>query len=316
MTPERPSQHDVLEWTTKFSNWGRWGDDDVLGTLNFVTPDVRRQAVEGVRSGRVVSCAQMIDPARPGMEGVARRYVHKSGEGLADPDRVAARARWSSAADEMHLRAHGLSLTHLDAPAHYHWDGKMYNGRPAERMTTAFGATELGIEIVSDGIVTRGVLLDIPAVLGVPFLEPGDHVHPELLDAAEARQGVRVRSGDAVLLRVGFSEYHALHPDWSFTSDGQAGWQASCLPWLYEREVALIGHDGGNDCFPSGYAETPLPVHVVGIPNMGLWILDSCDLSALARACAEEERWEFLFTVAPLPFKGATGCAVNPLALL
>jgi kynurenine formamidase len=166
---------------------------------------------------------------------------------------------------------------------------------------------------MSEGIVSRGILVDVPAARGVDWLEPGDGVGPDDLDAAEAHHGVRVESGDVVLLRTGYGRRKRevgpipMH-------EGQAGWHAAALPWLHERGVAAIGCDTAQDVVPSGYAQMPLPVHIVGMVAMGLCLIDNCDLEELAATCARLSRYEFLFTLAPLRLTGGTGSPANPLA--
>lgn len=251
-----PTQDEVLGWFDTLSNWGRWGDDDQRGTLNHVTDDVRLAAARAVRHGRSVSCAREM-AAPEDMERSTTAFPCAAempgAEGM--PERFHRDRRWGFASERLGLSFHGNTVTHLDAPCHLFWDGATYNGRPASAVDAEDGSSWAAVTVAADGIVTRGVLLDVGP------LEPGDGVHPEDLERAEHRQGVRVRSGDAVLLRTG-----------SPPGDGaQAGWHASCLPWLHEREVALIGADTPQDVQPSGYDDVLMPVHAVGLVAMGLW---------------------------------------------
>jgi kynurenine formamidase len=208
---------------------------------------------------------------------------------------------------------HGTNVTHVDALSHVFWDRKSYNGRPAELVNAMFGATNLAVTGVRNGILTRGVLIDVAALRGVDWLQPGDGVFPEDLEAAEKRSGVRVSEGDAVLLRTGYGRRKraagALAPH-----EGQAGWHAACLPWLHERGVALIGCDTAQDAVPAGYSQVALPIHMVGIVAMGLWLVDACDLEDLAATCARLGRSEFCLSIAPLRIEGGTGSPVNPIA--
>src|SRR6266545_4736007 len=240
-----PTQDDVLGYFNTLSNWGRWGDDDELGTLNHITDDVRLAAARAVRHGRSVSCA------------------------------------WEVAVPEDMERSTTTCPWAADMPA-------------------------------ANGIITRGVLLDIARVRDVPWLEPGQSVFPDDLEEAERRQGVRVRSGDAVLLRTGYGRVrHEAGAAGGFT---QAGWHASCLPWLHEREVALIGADTPQDVQPSGYQDVLMPVHAVSLVAMGLWLLDNCDLEVCATTAAELGQWDFHLAVAPVRFAGTSGSPVNPIA--
>jgi kynurenine formamidase len=310
-----PSEAEVLAWFDSLSNWSRWGADDQLGTLNLVTPERRRRAAELVRAGIPVSCAWEIDPrpARDQAFGPPQRFMLATGQGL---DEREAAARWAGASEFIGLVFHGYSVTHLDALSHYFWDRTMYNGRPAAKVTSAQGATVHAMSALPDGVTTRGVLLDVARVREVRWLEPGEGVFPDDLEAAEQLAGVRVEAGDAVLLRTGYgARKHERGPD-DVRAVGRAGWHAACLPWLHERDVALIGCDTAQDVHPSGYPSMRSPVHAIGIVAMGLWLLDNCDLEELAATCERLGRHEFQLQLAPLRIAGATGSPVNPIALL
>lgn len=317
---EAPTEADVLAYFEELSNWGRWGEDDALGTVNLVTPAKRVEAAGLVTEGITVSCAWDIDTA-PRVDqsfGPPHRFMIATGQGLADPHRVARRPegdeRSAGAAEYLGLVYHGYSVTHVDALSHIFWDGRMYNDRPAELVTSPFGATEHAVTALRDGVLTRGVLLDVAALRDVPWLEPGDAVTPEELEGAEERQGVRVAEGDALVLRTGYGrKVRERGPD-DVGRVGRAGWHASCLPWLHERGVALIGCDTAQDAIPSGYEAVRNPIHAVGITAMGLWLLDNCDLEALATTCERLGRWAFHFTLAPLRWTGTTGSPTNPIA--
>ena len=312
MSDEHPSEDEVLRWTESLSNWGRWGADDRLGTLNFVTTDVRLRAASSVHVGVQVSCAHEIT-ATPRQDGNPSRLMIATGESLSvpHPDRHA-----GAATDLIQMQIHGYQVTHLDALSHWFWDASMYNNVPATKVTADHGATQLGVETVRRGIVTRGVLLDIAAARGIAWLEPGDAVTPADLEAAQQRQQVEVQSGDAVLLYTGFARFRrAEAPD--AAPKAWPGWSAACLPWLHEREVALIGSETSNEVMPNDYpALGRHPIHSVGIAAMGLWLIDNCNLVELAEACTEHGASAFLLTVAPLGIRGATGSPVNPVALL
>jgi kynurenine formamidase len=188
----------------------------------------------------------------------------------------------------------------------------MYNGRSHSLVDAATGSAWAAVTAAANGIVTRGVLLDVARVRGVPWLEPGEGVFPGDLEEAERRQGVRVRPGDAVLLRTGRGRVR--HEGGAAGGIAQAGWHASCLPWLHERGVAMIGADTPQDVQPSGYADVLMPVHAVSLVAMGLWMVDNCDLEACATTAAELGQWDFHLTVAPIRFTGTSGSPVNPIA--
>jgi kynurenine formamidase len=312
MSEERPlpTQDDVLGYFDTLSNWGRWGDDDELGTLNHITDDVRLAAARAVRHGRSVSCAWEVAvpdemersttscPCAADMPGAEHmpEHFHK--------DR-----NWGFSNERLGIMFHGNTITHVDSPCHLFWDGRMYNGRSHSLVDATTGSAWGAVTAAANGIVTRGVLLDVTQVRDVPWLEPGDGVYPDDLEAAERRQGVRVRPGDAVLLRTGRGRVR--HEGGGIT---QAGWHASCLPWLHERGVALIGADTPQDVQPSGYDAVLMPVHAVGLVAMGLWLLDNCDLEACATTAAELDQWDFQLAVAPVRFAGTSGSPVNPIA--
>jgi kynurenine formamidase len=322
-----PTSTEVLLWFESLSNWGRWGDDDELGTLNLVTPEVRQRAARLVDEGVRVSCCWELEAAVQGGSNVTggptvRRFMIMTGEGLADQHRVhlehpgipGPAGHFHSAAEYVLMFVH--SGTHVDALAHAFWDGRMYNGKPAALVNSWSGATSHAVTRAQDGIFTRGVLVDVPALRGVDWLEPGEGVYPDDLEAAEKRLGSRVRPGDALLVRTGHDRMIRERSP-GVSEDGgltQAGLHAACLPWLRERDVAVVACDSALDVVPSGYGELILPLHSIGIVAMGLWTIDLCDLERLAKTCRELERWEFLFTCDPLPISGATGSPVNPIA--
>ncbi len=295
------SAPDVLALHETLSNWGRWGDDDQLGTLNLITREVTAAAAATVCVGRTVSCARPLDTAAAAdnPSPVAHHMLGTATEGYG--------------ADYLALAPHGYATSHIDALCHIFHEGRVYNGYPTE-VVTAHGATRLGIHHLRAGVVTRGVLLDIPALRGVDALEPGEPVFPEDLEAAEAQAGLRVRSGDALLVRTGRWRWRAAHGAWDLGTLA-AGLDASCLPWLRARDVATLGSDGVSDVLPSRVGGVGMPIHTVAIVALGIHLMDNLDLDAVAEACAEERRWEFLLTVAPLVLRRGTASPVNPIAV-
>ncbi|MDO8751314.1 MAG: cyclase family protein, partial [Dehalococcoidia bacterium] len=216
--------------------------------------------------------------------------------------------------DFIGMAFHGATITHVDSLAHQFWDGKMYNGKPASLVNARQRATAGGIEAIEDGVVTRGVLLDIAALKGKPWLEAGEGVFTEDLEAAEKAQGVRVEEGDALLVRMGWYKRRqqlgpiplpAVHP----------GVHAAALPWLHSRGVSILAADAPEDVVPNTYPRLGLPLHKVGIIGMGLWLIDAGNFEELAQVCNRLHRWEFMFVMAPLRFPHATGSPVNPLAI-
>lgn len=308
-----PTADEVLGYFRTLSNWGRWGDDDELGTLNHVTDDARRTAARAVRHGRSVSCAwEIAVPAEMERSTTACPYAVEMPGAESMPAPFHADRRWGFSSERLGLTFHGNTVTHLDSPCHVFWDGRMYNGRSHSLVDPSTGSAWGAVTAAAHGIVTRGVLLDVAQARGVPWLEPGQGVFPEDLDRAERRQGVRVGSGDAVLLRTGRGRVR--HEVGATRDIAQAGWHASCLPWLREREVALIGADTPQEVQPSGYEDVLMPIHTVGLVAMGLWLIDNCDLEACATTAAELGQWEFQLAVAPVRYAGTSGSPVNPIA--
>jgi kynurenine formamidase len=315
MTAERamPTQEDVLEYFDTLSNWGRWGDDDERGTLNHVTDEVRVAAARAVRHGRSVSCAwEVAVPADMERATTTCPCAAEMPGAEHMPARFHGDRRWGYSSERLGLTFHGNTVTHIDSPCHIFWDGATYNGRPHSMVDAATGSAWAAVTAAADGIITRGVLLDIAGAKDVPWLEPGHGVFPEDLEEAERRQGVQVRPGDAVLLRTGNGR--ARHEASAAGGFEQTGWHASCLPWLHERQVALIGSDTPQDVQPSGYDNILMPIHAVGLVAMGLWLVDNCDLEACAATAAELGQWDFQLAVAPVRFAGTSGSPVNPIA--
>src|SRR4051794_25371533 len=315
--PTTPSEEEVLTWFDQLSNWGRWGEDDRLGTLNHVTPQRRVAAAQLVREGISVSCSWDIRTgAQPGATVENQRYMLATGLGLGDEGRrnLMGTARAGGAQEFIGIVFHGLDVTHLDSLAHIFWDRKLYGGKPASLVSDRDGALVHDVVAVSQGVVTRGVLLDLARLRGVDVLDADDHVYPEDLEAAEAAAGIRVGPGDVLIMRTGEGgarrrekrNYTAYKP--------RSGFQAACLPWLHERQVAVLASDVAQDPTPTGYPSVTMPIHMVGIVAMGLWLIDNCQLEDLADTCNRLGRWEFQLALAPIRFQGVTGSPVNPIA--
>jgi kynurenine formamidase len=290
------------------SNWGRWGADDERGALNLITAEKTRQAAALVQDGTTVSCAWPLNtqPA-PDNAMPATHLMLRAGDVV---DSVPTR----STADYLALAPHGQAHSHLDALCHVTYQGEIYNGRPAS-VVTSTGALYNAITIGQSGIVSRGVLLDIPPLKGVEWLEPGTPIMPEDLEAAERAADLRVEEGDILLVRTGRHRYRAVHGPWD-ASLRLAGLHYSCGPWLRERGVAVLGCDGVSDYRPHDVEGVPLPIHTLTLVAMGIQLLDNQNLEELAVACAERRRWAFLLTIAPLRLERGTGCAVNPIAVI
>ncbi len=314
MAGEIPSETQVLEWMTSLSNWGRWGGDDQLGCLNLIEPNKRRQAAALVRDGISVSCSRpIVAGSAPGVTHPVQRFMVDSGEGR-DTDPPERQAVRRGAAEYVGMVFHGQTITHVDALSHYSWEGLMYNGKPASLVTSREGAQVNSIEPAGDGVVTRGVLLDIPRARGVSWLDLNDYVMPTDLEEAERLQGVKVEEGDILLVRTGNYRMR-LETGSAPNSEPSTACQVACAPWFKERGVAMLGTDTSNDVRPSQYPSIGSSLHTMCLVTLGLWLIDNANLEQLAEACRQRDRYQFLLTLAPLRLQNVTGSPVNPIAL-
>ncbi|MDT9687320.1 cyclase family protein [Streptomyces sp. P9(2023)] len=279
------------------------------GALSQLTPERVLAAVADVRLGRTVSLAAPIETV-PGPDD-PEPAVHRM-TGPAPGDLRADGLHFAT--DRFAMNVHGDADSHLDALCHVVFDGELYGGVPASSVT-AEGARALSVGLAADGIVGRGVLLDIPRLRGVPWLEPGDHVTPDDLTAAEAAQGVRVGPGDLLFVRVGHRLRRTELGPWN-AATARAGLHPTAVEFLAARKVAVLGGDGNNDTAPSAVEGVAFPVHVLAIHALGIQLMDYLRFEDLAPVCARTERWSFLCVVAPLRLPGATGSPVNPIAVL
>ncbi len=291
------------QWLQTISNWGRWGDDDQLGTLNLITPDVRRAAAKLVRTGESVSLALELNKVEDPLN--ANPFRHQVERGEFGGHQVAG--------DDYGVNYHGFAHSHIDGLPHFAHAGKMYNGVPFDSVAET-GARRLGIENAYQGVVTRGVLVDMPAFKGVPYLEPGYAITVADLEAWEKVSGVKVASGDVLLVRTGRWARVRDKGQWNFV-ERAAGMHASVALWLAERDVAVIGCDGVSDVMPSGVEGLANPLHELVLVGLGMPILDNLDLDPVAETAERLGRVTFMFVAAPLRVPGGTGSPVNPLAL-
>ncbi|MFI8262664.1 MULTISPECIES: cyclase family protein [unclassified Streptomyces] len=306
-SPERRvSRREFDAIFTAVRTWGRWTPAD-RGACNRVTPDHVRRAAALVRSGTAVPLGLPWN-TRPGPDNPKPALHHMTDLGDVEAPEPA------TYKDFLAVDYHGKAVSHLDALSHVAYEGRLYEGRPAREAIDAGGA-RFGSVAALGPLVTKGVLLDLPAVLGVDWLEPGQAVHAQDVLAAERALGVTVDEGCAVLLRSGrFRRSRELGP-WDSGAAG-AGFHVDAVPLLAERAVALLGGDGDSDLRPSPVEGVHSPVHALAVAAMGVPLLDNLDLEALSAACAEAGRHEFMLVVAPLDVPGGTGSPVNPVAIL
>jgi kynurenine formamidase len=285
------------------SNWGRWGEADELGTLNFIGAEQRVVAAGLVKEGLSVSMALELNKQADDLN--TNPFEHEL--------EVSTFGGHEVAGDRYGVQYHGFAHSHMDGLPHFARDGKMYNGFPVAGLK-ADGAEKLGIENAHAGVFSRGVLVDMAWFKGVDSLEPGTAITIEDLEAWEKKTGVTVGRGDVLLVRTGRWQRVRQKGQWNFL-EAAAGMHASVAGWLHDREVAVIGCDGISDVMPSGVEGLVNPLHELLIVRMGMPILDNLDLGAVAAAAQARDRWTFLFVGAPLRVPGGTGSPLNPLAV-
>jgi len=288
----------------ELSNWGRWGKDDQLGTIHLITPAKRKEAAALVRDGISVSLARDVETEKaPDNDSP---FVHVMTATGANP------AGGSFCIDSYSVSYHGWAHTHMDSLCHMFYQGKMFNGYSQQEVSTK-GAGKLAVTNFKNGIFSRGILMDIPRLKGVPWLEPAQAIYPEDLDAWAKKAGLKIEPGDIVFVRTGRWARRAAKGPWS-ASQGSAGLYASCVRWLRQHDIAMVGSDGGSDVMPSGIAGVTQPIHQLVLIALGMPIFDNCDLEVLSETANREHRWEFLITAAPLAVGGGTGSPLNPIA--
>jgi kynurenine formamidase len=293
-------------------NWGRWGPDDELGTLNLITPEARRRAAACVRTGKAFSLALPLSEA----EGIQTGAI----PGRINPLRtmVAINAQYTGSpsgfctSDDVVVM--GLqAATHWDALAHVSYDGYLYNGHPADSVTAA-GAARCGIGNVRT-LLSRGVLLDVARTRGVERLEPGYAISGDDFDAAAEQARVEVRPGDVVLVRTGHMGLLRTKGPAAY-GGATPGLGMQAVPWLHRHDVAAVATDTlALEVFPGERDDLLLPVHLLHLVDMGLTQGQNWDLEALAADCAQDGIHEFLLDASPLPFTGGCGSPVNPVAV-
>jgi kynurenine formamidase len=288
-------------------NAGRWGDADERGTLNLITPEVRRSAASEVKAGVTVSLErEMVDGEPKGTpRPVSVRILVVSDSVLGPSD---GSVTW--AVEMTSEMSHTEGLTHIDGLTHLAYRGRGYNNVPAAHAPPV-GQLRNAVGTMRDGIVTRGVLIDLPRLKGVPYVAPGGAITADDFEAWERRSGMRVRAGDVLLVRSGRWSQPAIEAKVA----GSAGIHPSAAAWLHARGVAAIGDEGGTDTRPTAVAGINAPLHVLALVGMGMPIMEGLDLERLASEAADRKRWTFLLVVAPLDVRGATGSAINPVAI-
>lgn len=300
------------------SNWGRWGKDDRVGTLNHVTPEMIVQAAGLVRKGRVFGMGIPLNGHGPqtGLFGGRWNPIHTmlatgTDAAAGNQDEVN-HIRYADDAIHMPVQA----ATHWDSLGHIFFKDKMYNGHDA-RNVDCTGVGELGIEHTRDKMVGRGVLLDVARHRGVNWLSDGEGISNDELDAVAAAQGVEIRPGDFVILRTGQMERCLSEGAWGGYAGGDApGVKFENCYWCQEKQIAAIASDTwGVEVRPNETDEANQPWHWVVIPAMGLTMGEMFFVKELAEDCAQDGVYEFMFSGPPLVITGGTGSMINPLAI-
>lgn len=317
-----PSEEEWLSYFDSLSNWGRWGENDVLGTLNHISPQSVLAACQSVSEGRTVSCGRLIEFAdKPPVLEAPTAPLHF----MARTGQDAPADSGGGASDWIGMPIHGLYITHLDAHSHMFWKQHMYNGRPA-RSVAASGARRGSVHDIQHGVVGRGVLMDVAALHDADYVGDGYGITGDDLDEAASRQGLSIETGDVVMVRTGYGR-RRLEPagamqqgdrgrgdSYDNTLPNLPGLGVASLPWMFGHNVSLVGTDTGTDARPSHYSFLA-PFHSVALCAMGMWIIDNLELESLAQTCRELNRWSFLAVIAPLRLKNSTGSPVNPIAV-
>jgi len=298
-TRQPVTEAEYERWKKDLSNWGRWGSNDEIGALNLVTPAKRLQAAALVKEGFTVSLAADADTVKA--VDNANPYEH---------------TMLAIGSDRIAVNYHGITHTHLDSLSHVNANGVFYNGyTPDREAVLKQGHSKNSIHNVKDGVFTRGILIDIPRLKGVPYLEPGTPIYVEDLEAWEKQTGIRVSAGDALFVRTGVWARRKAEGPWlRGRAEGgrSAGLDPSVIPWLKQRDIALLGSDHPQYVSPSNLTGA---VHDFGLLYLGVHMFDNCDLEALGNSAAARKRWEFLLVAAPLPIRGGTGSPLNPIAI-
>ncbi|MBI4308657.1 MAG: cyclase family protein [Chloroflexi bacterium] len=309
---------DIRRLGQKLSNWGRWGPDDERGTLNYVTPKKVQEATRLVRKGKIIRLGLNYDSDGP-QEGHARRFnpIHTmfldGGDSLLNESLLPGGMGF---ADDMVVMPLQCS-TQWDALGHVFYDGKMYNDHSAGEVTSA-GAKKNSIDRVCEGVISRGVLLDFPRYKGLQMLEPGYAIMPQDLDGCAAAEKVSIEGGDVLLVRTGWIQKLLVNKDKAaYRGAGRVpGLSYQCLEWVHQAQIAAVASDTrALEAVPSGLPDVTNPFHMVAIRDMGLLLGEIFNFEALAADCAQDGAYEFLFVGAPLPFTGAVGSPLNPLAV-
>ena len=300
---QRVDKATIDAWMDELSNWGRWGKNDQMGTVNLITAAKRKSALATVREGISVSLSRDADTTKS--VDNANPFGHEMTKtGIGENPMFAM--------DTYTINYHGLALTHFDSLSHMFYRDKLYNGYSRQEVNRT-GAHQLAVTAFKNGFVSRGILMDIPRLKGVKYLELSTAILPADLDAWEKKAGIKAGTGDIVFIRTGHWARRADKGPWD-TEKAAPGMHVTCARWFRQRDIAIVGSDTHGELMPSPVDGIPFPMHQLLIVAMGTPMFDNCDLEALGDRAAALGRWEFLLTASPLAVPGGTGSPLNPIA--
>jgi len=313
---EKLTLEEVEALARRYNTWGKWGADDELGALNYIDAEAVAAAAALVRRGSVISCAMPYDQTGPqkgdfGRTNPIHYMVQDGGDVAVGAQDHLARLRYADDAIAMPLQC----ATHWDAFSHIFYEGKMYNGFGIENVTSS-GARRGALETMREKMVGRGVLLDFPRHRGVDWLEPGEGIDDADLEACAAAQGVEIRRGDILLIRTGQLKQSREQGWGEYTGGDAPGLALASAHFICGREIAAFATDTwGGEVRPNETDAIFQPLHIVLLVNAGVPFGEMFDLERLADDCAADGVYEFLLVAAPLPFTGAVGGPLNPIAM-
>jgi kynurenine formamidase len=302
------------EVAARVRNWGRWGPEDEIGTLNLIDERARRRGVGAVRSGKSFALGLPLSEAEGIQAGFIKGRVNPTRSMIQVNEPLSADPDWVCASEDVVTLALQCA-THWDALAHVSYDGHIYNGYPASSVD-ADGAARCGIHRLG-AVISRGVLLDVARALSLDVLRPGYAITPDDLSAASELSGIEMEPGDIVLVRTG-QMVHLMPPtrDLVAYTWPTPGLTVETAEWFFDRDVAAVATDTlPFEVFPCQYDDLYLPVHLLHLVEMGMtqgqnWVLDE-----LAADCADDGQYAFLLDATPLPFTHGLGSPLNPVAL-
>jgi kynurenine formamidase len=301
---------DFRELGRDLSNWGRWGGDDERGTLNHISPPAVVAAARLVQRGEIFDLSIPINAKTPQPGNLRTPPIRLMSETGADQQM---RGGFHFADDYVFMALQ--AATQWDALCHVYYDEQLYNGYPASEVSI-HGGRRCSIDKLEHGVVGRGVLLDAPRHFDIPWLERGQAISPDDLDAMVAAQGVEITSGDVLLLRTGWWHRYASEGETREVMSGEPGLALECASWLARHEIAAVACDNyAVEAIPPADRSAALALHMVLIRDLGMTLGEMFDLEELAADCAADRRYEFLFCGARLNFTGAAGTPVAPFAI-